>query len=168
LIHKHSIDSIPKDKHEAFHKSDSIKTVDLRCQMELKQILLETQKIYLGANEDTIVEGMQKLANAVCEQLGAQPTEVEIAKEIPYDDYGPLHGYYLPKEPKWPALIVLCLLHINTDDRITFKHLVEVFVHELVHHLDFALYDLGDSFHTDGFDKRQKYLIAEFVGMLEE
>lgn len=168
MIHEHTLSSVPEDKHEAFLKSESTTTVEINHPEKLKPVLLQMQKEYDPSYEEEVTKSVQNLSNVLCECLGSKPCEIELMSEIPYDDYGPLHAYYLPKDPKWPAQIILCLRRIDSDDKVEFEHLLEIFIHEFVHHLDFALYDFGDSFHTKGFDKRQNYLKKELMTILNE
>jgi hypothetical protein len=41
---------------------------------------------------------------------------------------------------------------------VTFKTFLRTFVHELCHHLDFERFGLAESFHTQGFFKRESSL----------
>ena len=42
---------------------------------------------------------------------------------------------------------------------VKFRTFLRTLLHELVHHLDYDLYALADSFHTEGFFKRESVLM---------
>ncbi len=43
-------------------------------------------------------------------------------------------------------------------DVVAFKTFLRTLVHELCHHLDYELYKLPETFHTEGFYKRESTL----------
>jgi hypothetical protein len=46
---------------------------------------------------------------------------------------------------------------------VAFKTFLRTLLHELCHHLDYELLKLPDSFHTDGFYKRESSLFHQLV-----
>ena len=46
---------------------------------------------------------------------------------------------------------------------VAFKTFLRTLVHEICHHLDYVLLRLGESFHTDGFFKRESSLVRQIV-----
>ena len=47
--------------------------------------------------------------------------------------------------------------------RRPFRTFLRTLLHELCHHLDYELLDLDDSFHTEGFFKRESSLFKQLV-----
>ena len=45
-----------------------------------------------------------------------------------------------------------------------FKTFLRTFLHELGHHLDYELWGLGDSLHTEGFYHRENILFKQLMG----
>ena len=48
-------------------------------------------------------------------------------------------------------------------DVVKFRTFLRTLLHELCHHLDYHLLDLGESFHTDGFRKRESSLMHQLL-----
>ena len=46
---------------------------------------------------------------------------------------------------------------------VAYKTFLRTLVHEMCHHLDYQLLKLGDSFHTDGFFKRESSLVNQLL-----
>jgi hypothetical protein len=46
---------------------------------------------------------------------------------------------------------------------VAFRTFVRTLVHELCHHLDYELLKLDDSFHTEGFFRRESSLFKQLV-----
>ncbi len=46
---------------------------------------------------------------------------------------------------------------------VAFRTFVRTLLHELCHHLDYELLKLDDSFHTEGFFKRESSLFKQLV-----
>jgi hypothetical protein len=49
---------------------------------------------------------------------------------------------------------------------VAFKTFLRTVLHEICHHLDYELYGLEESFHTEGFFKRESSLFHQTVGPL--
>jgi hypothetical protein len=51
---------------------------------------------------------------------------------------------------------------------VAFRSFLRTFLHEFCHHLDYHLYNLPDSYHTEGFYKRESSLFHQLVPSTEE
>jgi len=47
---------------------------------------------------------------------------------------------------------------------VKFRTFLRTLVHELAHHLDYELYKLPETFHTEGFYARESALMRELLG----
>ena len=47
---------------------------------------------------------------------------------------------------------------------VAFRTFLRTLLHELCHHLDYERLGLADSFHTEGFYKRESSLLQQLVG----
>jgi hypothetical protein len=47
---------------------------------------------------------------------------------------------------------------------VKFRTFLRTLLHELCHHLDYELLRLADSFHTEGFYKRESSLLRQILG----
>jgi hypothetical protein len=51
---------------------------------------------------------------------------------------------------------------------VAFRTFLRTLLHEIVHHLDYELLKLADSFHTEGFFRRESSLFRQIVPGEEE
>jgi hypothetical protein len=47
---------------------------------------------------------------------------------------------------------------------VAFRTFLRTLLHELCHHLDYELYRFPETFHTEGFYKRESNLLAQLAG----
>jgi hypothetical protein len=47
---------------------------------------------------------------------------------------------------------------------VKFRTYLRTFLHEIVHHLDVTILELDDSFHTEGFFRRESSLVRQLLG----
>ena len=47
---------------------------------------------------------------------------------------------------------------------VAFRTYLRTLLHELCHHLDYELYRLDESFHTEGFFQRESSLVHQLIG----
>ena len=78
----------------------------------------------------------------------------------PSDAHGELHGLYTPSNggPKRDTVQVW-MYTARRRQVVAFKTFLRTLLHELCHHLDYERLKLDDSFHTEGFYKRESSLM---------
>jgi len=76
----------------------------------------------------------------------------------PSGDYGELHGLYEPEEGRARARITVWMRTASRRQVVAFKTFLRTLTHELCHHLDYELFALEETFHTEGFYKRESSL----------
>jgi len=105
---------------------------------------------------------LQRACQALCDTLTAgyhvPPVRVMVLARRPSDDYGELHGLYEPEEGRRVARITVWMRTAAKQQVVAFKSFVRTVVHELAHHLDYELFALDETFHTQGFYKRESSL----------
>ena len=75
-----------------------------------------------------------------------------------------LHGLYEPISDKVKqAEISVWMRTAKRKQVVAFKTYMRTLFHELCHHFDYELYKLEDSFHTEGFFKRESSLYKQLV-----
>jgi len=87
---------------------------------------------------------------------------VRVLAARPSDDYGELHGLYEPEPP--PARITLWMRTAAKRRVVAFKSFLRTLVHELLHHLDYEVFRFEETFHTEGFFKRESSLARQLLG----
>lgn len=99
----------------------------------------------------------QSLIDQVCLEMRVRPVAVEIRSVRPHDRRSELHGIFYP-HPRAPRIVVW-MRTARRRDVVKPKTFLRTLFHELGHYLDYALLDLGGSFHTRGFFKRESFLV---------
>ena len=88
---------------------------------------------------------------------------VRVLAQRPADDDGELHGLYEPDDAGTPARITVWMRTAARKDVVAFKTFLRTLIHELCHHLDYELYKMPETFHTEGFYKRESTLVAALL-----
>ena len=91
------------------------------------------------------------------------PIRVRVLAQRPADDGGELHGLYEPDDAGTPARITVWMRTAARKDVVAFKTFLRTLIHELCHHLDYELYKMPETFHTEGFYKRESSLVTALL-----
>jgi hypothetical protein len=86
------------------------------------------------------------------------PVRLRVMAARPSDDYGELHGLYEPGEGRARARITAWMRTAQRRQVVAFRSFLRTLCHEMCHHLDYELFALPETFHTDGFYKRESSL----------
>ena len=100
----------------------------------------------------------QQLTDALVAALGVPQVRIVVMARRPSDDYGELHGLYEPEDAGRSARITVWMRTARREQVVAFRSFLRTLAHEWCHHLDYELYRLPETFHTDGFYKRESSL----------
>ena len=108
---------------------------------------------------------VQRVAQVICDELcialRVPCLRVEVKDVRPSNQRGELHGLYESAGPR--RVISVWMLTAKRGQVVAYKTFLRTLLHEMVHHLDYQLLRLGDSFHTDGFFKRESSLAHQLL-----
>jgi hypothetical protein len=102
------------------------------------------------------------LARGILKALELEPIAVQVLAVRPSSSGGELHGLYTREEDR-PTRIQLWMRTAHHRRVVAFRTFLRTLLHELGHHLDYELLELADSFHTEGFFKRESSLFKQLV-----
>jgi len=88
---------------------------------------------------------------------------VKVLTVRPSGNWGELHGLYEPEEDGASALITVWMRTVARKQVVAFRTFLRTLLHELCHHLDYELYRFPETFHTQGFYRRESNLMAELA-----
>lgn len=94
--------------------------------------------------------------------LGVGPVDVEVLAVRPTLRASELHGLYTRDGKRTPR-IQLWMRTARHRRVVAFRTFLRTLLHELVHHLDYTFLKLADSYHTEGFFKRESSLFRQLV-----
>jgi uncharacterized damage-inducible protein DinB len=104
----------------------------------------------------------ERLIRALTDKMGVRPVRVEVLAARPHAGWGELHGLYTATRGHTPK-IQLWMRTAKQKRVVAFRTYLRTLLHELGHHVDYALLELADSFHTEGFYKRESSLFHQLV-----
>lgn len=146
-----------------YDKSDSIQNVNLSS-AERFTLVVKSLKSQLEAGNlaATQVES-QNLMTWLCRSLNVPDVKVKVLETRPSRRWGELHGLYTAQSGRSPVVTVW-MRTAKRSDVVAFRSFLRTMIHELIHHLDYNLYKLADSFHTAGFFRRESSLVNALLG----
>jgi hypothetical protein len=89
--------------------------------------------------------------------------DVKVLAKRPSNRWGELHGLYEPSDGRSRPLLTVWMRTAMRKDVVAFKTFLRTLLHEIGHHLDYELLGLEDSYHTQGFYKRESSLYHQLV-----
>ena len=146
-----------------YRRSDSIDSVDLPGIAELRPLTLDLEEALLSESRSVVAAASQALADALTRSLGVEPLEVVVQLARPRCSRSELHGLYEPCSSGREAQISVWMRTAKRQQVVAFRTFLRTFLHEVCHHLDYELYGLSESFHTQGFFKRESSLYRQLV-----
>ncbi len=127
--------------------------------------LVEAVGRALAAEDRGRTEGaVQALLDRLTATLGVPPVRAEVLAARPSRDWGELHGLYTPSRRGGRPRITLWMRTAQRRQVVATRTFFRTLIHELCHHLDYELLRLSDSFHTQGFYRRESSLIRQLLG----
>jgi len=119
----------------------------------------------LASGDQTSVRlAAQAVADAFGAQLQLPPTRVSVLRTRPQRGGSEYHGYYEGGEDGKKARITLWMFTARRRQVVAYRTFLRTLVHELCHHLDFEGFKMDESFHTEGFYKRESALFRSITG----
>jgi hypothetical protein len=107
-------------------------------------------------------KAVRSLCDAMCEQLGAATLTVRVLAKRPVRSDAELHGLY-ERDEDGTAVIRVWMRTAAHERVVAFRTFVRTLLHELCHHFDFELLRMRDTFHTEGFFKRESSLARQLL-----
>ena len=95
--------------------------------------------------------------------LGVPAVEVKVLSVRPSNHAGELHGLYETAGGREKAVITVWMRTVKHKRVVAFKTFLRTLLHEFCHHLDYEYYRLADSYHTEGFFKRESSLLKQLL-----
>jgi hypothetical protein len=145
-------------------RSDAIERVDLPPGTAPQELVDELEHALLRENRGEAERLAQALLNDLTARLSVPRVRLRVLAVRPSGNWGELHGLYEPFEDGTPALITVWMRTVARKQVVAFKTFLRTILHELCHHLDYELYKLPETFHTEGFYKRESSLYYQIRG----
>jgi hypothetical protein len=146
-----------------YDRSNATASIPLRTTPHLHQAVHALPGILLSGDRSRVERAAQVIADEVAASLRVPRVHIIVSGTRPSNARGELHGLYTPAA-QGTATIKLWMITAKLGKVVAFKTFLRTLLHEVCHHLDYALLRLGDSLHTDGFYKRESSLFYQVGG----
>lgn len=104
----------------------------------------------------------RRLTSGLCRAFGVPGVTVRILSRRPASASAELHGLYERVEDERPVIRVW--MRTAARGRVVApRTFLRTLLHEVCHHLDYELFELADSFHTEGFFRREASLARQLL-----
>ena len=145
-----------------YRKSDQVSEVRLPRPELLHPLVEDVASALASESREQTWQASDRLLRGLARELGVPPVQVEVLAARPHQRWGELHGLYTAEQGRAPK-IQLWMRTAKQRRVVAFRTYVRTLLHELGHHLDYTMLRLRDSFHTEGFYKRESSLFHQLV-----
>ncbi len=146
-----------------YRRSDAVERIALRNASQLVPIVQALQAALEQDNQRLLRQMSQQLLNEITGFLETPPVRIKVLARRPSDDAEELHGLYEPTEGSDQAVITVWMRTAAQRRLVAFKTFLRTVLHETCHHLDYEWLKLEESFHTEGFFKRESSLFKQLT-----
>ena len=151
----------PRDR-AVYRESDAVASITLP-RAETLYPLVEALREALGRDDRPAVEAAaSRLALGLTRLLGLPPVALSVLAVRPSSSWGELHGLYTRETGRTPR-VQLWMRTVRHRRVVAFRTFLRTLLHEVGHHLDYEHLRLRESFHTEGFFKRESSLFRQLV-----
>ncbi len=145
-----------------YRKSDGIMQVRLRHPGELRPLVAGLEAALGSESRERAQAATERVIRGLTDQFGIQAVRVEVLAARPHARWGELHGLYEAPRNGRPK-ITLWMRTAKQRRVVAFRTFLRTLLHEVGHHVDYTLLNLPESFHTEGFYKRESSLFHQLV-----
>lgn len=145
-------------------RSDAIERIALPSGRSLSRVVAQIEQELRAEGRKQVEAAAQTLLSELTGRLKVPPVRAKVLTVRPSGNWGELHGLYEPAEDGTSALITVWMRTVARKQVVAFRTFLRTLLHELCHHLDYELYKFPETFHTQGFYRRESNLMAQLAG----
>jgi hypothetical protein len=145
-----------------YRASDATASLPLPQPALLHPLVEALRRALEGEDRRQVEAAASELALALARQLGVPPVTLLVLAVRPSARWGELHGLYTRDDGR-PPRVQLWMRTVQHRRVVAFRTFLRTLLHELGHHVDYERLRLADSFHTEGFFKRESSLFHQLV-----
>jgi len=147
-----------------YRRSDTIEHIALHNASQLMPMVQGIRTALEQDNQRLLRQMSQQLLNEITRRLATSPVRIKVLARRPSDDSEELHGLYEPAEHSQDQAVITVWMRTAAQRRlVAFKTFLRTVLHETCHHLDYEWLKLEESFHTEGFFKRESSLFKQLT-----
>jgi hypothetical protein len=145
-----------------YRRSDAVGSIPVPGIAALEPAVAALEAALRRDDAKGVAAASAEIAGTISRALGATAPIVQVLAVRPSRDDGELHGLYTLDQEE-VARIRVWMRTARKGRVVAFRTFLRTLLHELCHHLDFTVLALPDSFHTEGFFKRESSLFHQLV-----
>lgn len=146
-----------------YRASDKVTAIQLADPRILRPLIGRLETALQAEHRGHTEAVCQQLVSGVTHGLKVPPVRVKVLAARPHGNWGELHGLYEPEEGRLPARITVWMRTAQRRRVVAFKSFLRTVLHEVGHHLDYTLLELPETFHTEGFYKRESSMFHQLM-----
>ncbi len=146
-----------------YRASDAAPDIALPDAAALRPLALALATALVSERRAAVQSAAARLCAGITHQLGAPPLRVQVLSRRPSNAEGELHGLYTSADDDEPARIQVWMRTAEQRRVVAYRTFLRTLLHEMCHHLDLELLELGDTFHTEGFFRRESSLCRQLA-----
>ena len=150
-----------------YDASDRVARIDLPNAGALRPAIVALIEALEEDERHRVQSICQQLADLMLRSLAVPPVRIAVLAVRPSNTHGELHGLYDPTKPNAAPTISLWMRTAQRQQVVAFRSFFRTLLHEICHHLDYHVLKLRDSFHTQGFYKRESSLFHQLIAAPE-
>jgi len=161
-------DRLSRAQQEIYRKSDGIGSLGLPRGLQLGALVRTIEDALRADDRASVQTECSALIDALTAGYHVPRVAVRVLARRPADGSGELHGLYEPADNRSPARITVWMRTAQRAQVVAPRTFLRTLIHELCHHLDYELYSLEETFHTEGFYKRESSLVSALLAQRQD
>jgi hypothetical protein len=147
-----------------YRKSDALAEVPLPDVASLVPLVRAVDEALATGKRARVAKAVTALIGALLGQLGAPPVKVHVREVRPDLESAELHGLYTFATEDAPPKLEVWMRTRAHEQVVKFRTFLRTVIHEVLHHLDVTVFEMEDSFHTEGFFRRESSIVRALLG----
>ncbi len=154
---------LSKRQRAIYDRSNGVTEVRLLGAESLRPLVAMLAEALAREDRAETQSACQRLLDRLTAALGVGPVHVEVLAARPHARWGELHGLYTEARAGRPPKMTLWMRTARLRRVVAFRTFLRTLLHEFCHHLDYRRLRLPDSFHTEGFYRRESNLFHQLM-----
>jgi hypothetical protein len=156
-------DRLTRAQQRIYRQSDAVTALRLLHPATLRPPVAALAEALRGEERAAVQAAAEQVFNGLARTFETPRCRVDVLAARPHGQWGELQGLYETAERGRPAKVTLWMRTARQRRVVAFRTFLRTLLHELCHHLDYEHLRLADSFHTEGFYKRESSLFHQLV-----
>ncbi len=153
---------LTRSQQAVYRRSDGIAEIVLERAGDLQPFVASLEQALASEERLATQAAAARLTRGLTDALAIPPLRLEVLAARPHANWGELHGLYTAERGRVPKIQVW-MRTAKHKRVVAFRTFLRTLLHEVGHHIDYTLLRLPDSYHTEGFYKRESSLFYQLV-----